>query len=56
MDTVFKYLKQPSTLRGIIGVLAAFGVAFSPEQTEAVVTLAVAAVGAVEVFRNEEAE
>ena len=54
METIFKYLKQPSTLRGIIGVLGAVGVALSPEQTEAIISLGIAAIAAIEVFRNED--
>lgn len=54
METILKYLKQPSTIRGIIGVLGAVGVALSPEQTEAIVTAAIAALGVFEVFRNED--
>lgn len=53
MDTIISYLRQASTWRGIIGVVTAFGVVLSPEQTGAIVTLGVAAIGAVEVFRNE---
>lgn len=54
METLLKYIKQPSTLRGLVGVAAGFGLVLSPDQVEAVVALALAALGAVEVFRNEE--
>lgn len=54
METILKYAKQPSTIRGIIGVLGAVGVALSPAQTEAIITLAIGVVAAFEVFRNED--
>lgn len=53
MNTVISYLKQPSTWRGIIAVAAAFGLSLNPEQAAAIVAAAVAAVGVLEVFRNE---
>ena len=55
METIMKYLKQPSTWRGLIAILAGFGVTMSPEQVEAIVVAAVAALGVVEAFRNEDA-
>ena len=54
MKTLLRYLKQPSTLRGLIGVVAGFGLVLSPEQTEAVLSAAAAAIVAVEVFRDED--
>lgn len=54
MKVVLDYLKQPSTWRGLVGVVAAFGVAMSPDQVEAIIAAGVAAIGVVEVFRNEE--
>lgn len=46
-------LNQASTWRGFIGIAAGFGVAISPELTEQIVALCVAAIGIVEVVRNE---
>lgn len=43
-------LKEASTWRGIIALLGVFGVVFSPEQADAVVTACVAVYGAVAVF------
>lgn len=54
MDTLIKYFKQPSTWRGLIAVVTAFGVSINPDQITAIVGLGVAAVGVVEVFRNED--
>ncbi len=43
----------PSTLRGIIGLLTAFGVVLSPDQQEAIVAGGLAVMGLVNVFRKE---
>jgi hypothetical protein len=40
-------LREPSTWRGIVALLTAFGVALSPEQTAAIVSLGLAVVGAI---------
>jgi len=53
METLMSYLKQPSTLRGLIAIIASLGVVLSPELTEAIIATAVGAVGIVEVLRNE---
>lgn len=42
--------KERSTWVGLVGLLAAVGVALSPEQAEAIATLGVAIAGAVGVF------
>ncbi len=46
-------LNQPSTWRGLIGILTGFGVAISPALAEQIIALAVSAIGIVEVVRNE---
>ena len=50
MDTLFRYLKQPSTWQGIIGILTGFGIALSPEQGAAIVAAGVALIGVISVF------
>lgn len=50
---VLSRLKEASTWRGIVAVIAAFGLAFSPEQAAAIVTAGVALIGAIEVFRKD---
>jgi hypothetical protein len=50
---ILGYLKQPSTLRGLIGLLGIFGVAVSPEQSASIITATVSLIAAIEVFRNE---
>ena len=46
-------LNQPSTWRGLIGLLSGLGVAISPELAEHIVALAVSAFGIVEIVRSE---
>lgn len=54
MEKLLKYAKQPSTWRGVITVLGAFGVYISPELAEAIIATAIGAYGIVEVIRNED--
>ena len=46
-------LNQPSTWRGLIGLLSGLGVAISPELAEHIVAFAVSAFGIVEIVRSE---
>jgi hypothetical protein len=54
MKTILRYLKQPSTWRGIIWLLTLFGISLSPEQWQAISFAGIAVVGAIEVFIDEE--
>jgi len=54
MDVLKKYAGMPSTWRGVFALLGVVGVSFMPEQQEAIVALAIAGLGMVEVFRREE--
>ena len=56
MEKIFELAKQPSTYRGIIGILTGFGIALSPDMAEAIIAFAVAGFGLIEVVRNERAE
>mgnify|MGYP000551933727 CR=1 FL=1 len=49
-------LNQPSTWRGLIGILTGFGFAISPELAEQIIALAVSAFGLIEIVRNEKNE
>lgn len=49
-DFILNRGKEASTWRGIIALLTAAGVAFSPEQADAIVALGLAVIGAVGVF------
>lgn len=54
MKTLLRYLKQKSTWQGLIGLLGVFGVALSPEDSQAIITAAVGVVAAIEVVRDED--
>lgn len=49
-DYMLNRLREPSTWRGFIMLLTALGVALDAAQTEAVIALGMALVGAVGVF------
>lgn len=46
-------LKQESTWRGLISLIAIAGVQIAPEHTEALVSLAVAAVSAINILKSD---
>ena len=48
--------KQPTTWRGIAGLLAMFGISASPDLTHAICILLGAVLSAIDVFRNEYAQ
>ena len=52
--SLLRFLRQPSTWRGITWVLTLFGIALSPEQVEAVGLAGIAVVAAIEVFSDED--
>jgi len=56
MELLMKYLKQPSTWKGLLGLAAGAGLYLSPEMTSALVAMLVAAAGAYEVYRDEDKE
>ena len=43
-------LSEASTWRGVIALIAAFGITISPAQTEAIVAAGLAIIGAIGVF------
>jgi len=49
-------LKEPSTWRGIIALLTAFGLTLSPDQKEAIIALGLASIGAVGAFTPDSKE
>lgn len=53
MNTVMLYLKQASTWRGLALLAGVFGVAIDPTALEVVGAGVVAAIGMIEVVRNE---
>lgn len=53
MEKILDYLKYPSTYKGIITILGIVGVQLSPEQSEAIITAAVALYGAISLFFSD---
>jgi len=56
MQNLLNYLKQASTWRGLALLAGVFGIAIDPTAVEAIGAGVVAAIGVVEVLRNELAE
>ncbi len=52
MDTVKRYLNQPSTWRGLAMVLSAFGIVVAPGSIEAIGAGFVAVMGLIETVRD----
>lgn len=50
---ILDYFKYPSTWQGLIGIATAAGLTLSPEQTQAIITAAVALAGAVALFFSD---
>ena len=53
MNWLFNRLKEPSTWRGLIWLLTAFGVSLSPEAWEYVMTIGMALAGLVGVLSSD---
>jgi len=53
LDFILNRGREASTWRGILALITAAGVAISPEQTEAIVALGLAAIGALGVFTKD---
>jgi len=53
MNTIIERLKQESTWRGIIAISAAFGLQIQPDMGNAIVTLALALIGFINVAKNK---
>lgn len=54
MQTLLKYLKQPTTWVGLFSILGAFGVSVAPELASEITTAGVALVGVAAVLFNED--
>ena len=50
MDYLIEKLKEPSTWKGLVWLLTAFGVALSPDEKEAIAALGMALAGLIGVF------
>lgn len=53
INFLLERLKEPSTWRGIIWLITAFGFALDPDQREAIVTTGMSLVGLIGVFTSE---
>jgi len=56
IETILKYLGQPSTYKGLFSVLAACGVMLKPELADAIVACALGVIGLINVLIDEYAE
>lgn len=54
METIFKYLKQPSTWAGLTTILGVLGVTVSPELAAEITTAGVAIIGVIGVLMNQD--
>ena len=55
METIIRYLKQPSTWQGLIAIVTSFGIALHPDQVAAIVAAGVGVVGLIDVFWDTDA-
>ena len=53
IDVTLNKLSEPSTLRGLIAILAVVGVHIDTSLSDAIVSFSVALIGLVEVIRKE---
>lgn len=53
MEWILERLKEPSTWKGLAGLLGAIGVAISPELIGQIGAAVIAIIGAIEVVRKE---
>jgi len=53
MQTLLHKLQEPSTVRGLLALLAAFGVTFQPEYHEHIIAAFLALIGVINVWRKE---
>ena len=53
IDVILNKLSEPSTLRGLIAILAVVGVHIDTNLSDAIISFSVALIGLVEVIRKE---
>lgn len=53
LETVLKYLGQPSTYKGLFSLLAGFGVVLKPELADAIIACALGLIGIINVLVDE---
>lgn len=52
-DTIFNYLGQQSTWKGVIGLATAAGITLSPELSAQIAAVGMGVIGLINVIRNE---
>ena len=55
MNVILTKLSEPSTVRGLLALGAAFGVTFQPEYHEHIIAVFLALIGIINVWRKEKA-
>ena len=50
---IMERMSEPSSWRGVVALLTAFGVAFSPEQTDKIVAAGLAIIGILGAFTKD---
>jgi len=53
MDYIMARMKEPSTWRGVTGLLAALGIVISPEMADAIMAAGLGVFSLIEIFRKE---
>lgn len=56
MDWLLERLNEPSTWRGLIGLLTCSGIVISPDLSSSIVTLGLSAIAVIEIIRKERAK
>lgn len=53
MNWIKTRLKERSTWKGVVWIITAFGVALTPEQSEAIITAGITLAGLLDIFTQE---
>jgi hypothetical protein len=53
MNNILERLSEPSTWRGIVALLTAFGIGISPEQMQLIITAGLAVIGVIGAFTKD---
>ena len=53
MNFIWQKLQEPSTIRGLLALLAGFGITIAPQYHEAIVATFLGLIGIINVYRSE---
>ena len=53
MNFIWQKLQEPSTIRGIIALLAGFGITVAPQYHDAIIATFLGLIGIINVYRSE---